>query len=50
MRLGAHIINDISACTMDPDMPETIAQTGASVVLNHMRGSFGTMQQDFKPT
>ena len=49
MRLGAHIINDISACTMDPDMPETIAQTGASVVLNHMRGSFGTMQQDFKP-
>jgi dihydropteroate synthase len=49
MRLGAHIINDISACTMDPDMPETVAKTGASVVLNHMRGSFGNMQQDFKP-
>ena len=49
MRLGAHIINDISACTMDPDMLSTVASTSASVVLNHMRGSFGTMQQDFKP-
>ena len=49
MRLGAHIINDISACVMDPDMLSTVADTGASVVLNHMRGSFGTMQQDFKP-
>ena len=42
MKLGAHIINDISACMMDPKMIET-------VVLNHMRGNFGTMQQDFKP-
>lgn len=49
MRLGAHIVNDISACTMDLEMPATVAQTGASVVLNHMRGSFGKMQQDFKP-
>ena len=49
MRLGAHIINDISACSMDPNMLSTVADTGASVVLNHMRGSFGTMQQDFKP-
>ena len=49
MKLGAHIINDISACSMDPDMLSTVAQTGASVVLNHMRGSFGNMQNDFKP-
>ena len=49
MRLGAHIINDISACSMDPDMLSAVAQTGASVVLNHMRGSFGNMQNDFKP-
>lgn len=49
MRLGAHIVNDISACTMDPDMLKVVAKTGASVVLNHMRGNFGTMQQDFKP-
>lgn len=49
MRLGAHIINDISACTMDPDMAAVVASTGASVVLNHIRGNFGTMQQDFTP-
>ncbi|MCQ2096600.1 MAG: dihydropteroate synthase [Fibrobacter sp.] len=49
MRLGAHIINDISALTMDPLMAQTVATTGASVVLNHIRGNFGTMQQDFKP-
>lgn len=49
MKLGAHIINDISACAMDPDMLSTVAKTKASVVLNHMRGSFGKMQQDFKP-
>ena len=34
---------------MDPKMIETVASTKASVVLNHMRGNFGTMQQDFKP-
>lgn len=49
IKLGAHIINDISACTMDPDMPSVIANTGVSVVLNHMRGNFGTMQNDFTP-
>lgn len=49
MGQGAHIINDISACTMDPQMLETVANTGASVVLNHIRGNFGTMQQDFTP-
>ena len=49
MKQGAHIINDISACTMDPAMLETVAKTKASVVLNHIRGNFGTMQQDFKP-
>lgn len=49
MKLGAHIINDISACTMDPNMLQTVADTKAAVVLNHIRGNFGTMQQDFKP-
>ena len=49
MRLGAHIVNDISACTMDSDMAGVVAKTGASVVLNHIRGNFGTMQQDFTP-
>lgn len=49
IRLGAHIINDISACAMDPNMLQTVADTKAAVVLNHIRGNFGTMQQDFKP-
>ncbi len=49
MKLGAHIVNDISACTMDPDMLSTVARTKAAVVLNHIRGNFGTMQQDFTP-
>lgn len=49
VRLGAHIINDISACTMDQEMLKTVANTGAAVVLNHIRGNFGTMQQDFTP-
>lgn len=49
MQQGAHIINDISALTMDPLMLQTVADTNASVVLNHIRGNFGTMQQDFKP-
>ena len=48
LKLGAHIVNDISACSLDKEMPAVIARTEASVVLNHMRGSFGTMQQDFE--
>jgi dihydropteroate synthase len=46
---GAHIINDISALRFDPLMAQVIRDTGASIVLNHMRGGFGTMQQDFEP-
>ncbi len=49
MKAGAHIVNDISALEFDPNMARTIAETHASSVLNHMRGNFGTMQQDFKP-
>lgn len=49
MKAGAHIINDISALSHDPDMAKTIADTEAASVLNHMRGNFGTMQQDYAP-
>lgn len=49
MKAGAHIINDISALTFDKDMAKAIAGTQAASVLNHMRGNFGTMQQDFTP-
>ncbi len=46
---GAHIVNDISALSMDKKMPKLIRDSGASAILNHIRGNFGTMQQDFKP-
>ncbi len=49
MKAGAHIINDISALQFDSHMAKTIAETKAASVLNHMRGNFGTMQQDFAP-
>lgn len=49
MQAGADIINDISALSMDKAMAQTIFETKASCILNHMRGHFGTMQQDFMP-
>ncbi|OIP48047.1 MAG: dihydropteroate synthase [Fibrobacteres bacterium CG2_30_45_31] len=49
MKAGAHIVNDISALRFDSKMANVIYETGASSVLNHMRGNFGTMQQDFEP-
>lgn len=44
LKLGADIINDISAFRMDPSMPETVARSCAGVVLMHMRGTPATMQ------
>jgi dihydropteroate synthase len=43
---GAHIINDISAFTMDKDMAKTAADCGASIVLMHMKGTPEDMQDD----
>ena len=42
---GADIINDISACTMDPAMQETARRTQAGLILMHMSGTPQTMQQ-----
>jgi dihydropteroate synthase len=42
---GAAIVNDISACTADPAMPEVVAESGAGLVLMHMRGTPKTMQR-----
>lgn len=41
---GAHIINDISACTADPGMVDVLCAGGAGVVLMHMQGDPRTMQ------
>ena len=43
---GASIINDISALRFDPDMAETIASTGAGVVIMHITGKPKTMQKN----
>lgn len=44
LEAGAVIINDVSALQADPAMAEVVATTGAGVVLMHMQGSPGTMQ------
>ncbi|KAK6390150.1 trifunctional dihydropteroate synthetase [Elasticomyces elasticus] len=41
---GAHIINDISAGTLDPDMLRTVAELGCTYIMMHMRGTPATMQ------
>jgi dihydropteroate synthase len=42
---GAAIVNDVTALR-DPAMAPLIAETGAGVVLMHMRGTPATMQED----
>ena len=46
VRLGACIINDVSAMTADPAMPATVRDTGAGIVLMHMCGNPRTMQDN----
>ncbi|KAF5858216.1 trifunctional dihydropteroate synthetase [Aspergillus alliaceus] len=42
---GADIINDVSAGLLDPEMLPTMARTGKTVILMHMRGTPSTMTQ-----
>lgn len=42
---GAVMVNDISAMTADREMAGVVADSGAAVVLMHMRGDPRTMQQ-----
>jgi dihydropteroate synthase len=41
---GAHFVNDVSALRADPAMGAAVAETGAGVILMHMRGEPRTMQ------
>ena len=41
---GAEIVNDISACTFDPEMIDVLRETGAAVCLMHIQGTPKTMQ------
>lgn len=43
---GAEIINDVTALLGDPAMASVAAESGAGVVLMHMRGTPRTMQQN----
>jgi len=43
---GAVLVNDVSALRFDAAMAPLVAETGAYVVLMHMLGIPGTMQQD----
>ncbi|MBU1909107.1 MAG: dihydropteroate synthase [Verrucomicrobia bacterium] len=44
LEAGADIINDVSALTADPGMPEVAARYRAGVILMHMQGAPPTMQ------
>ncbi len=46
LRAGASMINDISALRFDPQMPALVAESGVPVVLMHMRGTPGDMQDN----
>jgi dihydropteroate synthase len=41
---GARVINDVTALTGDPAMPEVARAAGAGVILMHMQGAPATMQ------
>lgn len=44
--VGACMVNDISALSVDPEMGKTAAEFGAFLVLMHMRGTPKNMQDD----
>jgi dihydropteroate synthase len=44
LKAGASIINDVSAFEMDPAMAGVAAESGAPVILMHMKGTPETMQ------
>jgi dihydropteroate synthase len=46
IRAGADVINDITALRGDPGMAAVALETGAGVVLMHMRGTPRTMQEN----
>jgi len=49
LEAGAHAVNDVTAMA-DPHMPEVVAETGAGLVLMHMKGTPLTMQNAPKYT
>ena len=46
LQAGADIVNDISALTLDKEMAQVVAGSGAAAVLMHMRGTPRDMQKN----
>lgn len=46
IRAGANIWNDVAALRFSPEAPEVAAELGCEVILMHMLGQPGTMQDD----
>lgn len=46
LKLGAHIINDVSGFEYDSDMPDIIAKYGAKVIIQHSKGTPENMQNN----
>lgn len=44
LEAGAHIVNDVSALTFDPDSARVVAASGAPAILMHARGDPSVMQ------
>jgi dihydropteroate synthase len=44
LEAGAHVINDVTALTGDPDMPAVVRDANAGAILMHMQGTPATMQ------
>jgi dihydropteroate synthase len=46
VKAGASVINDISGLRLDPPLAAVAAETGATLILGHLRGQPSTMQQE----
>ena len=46
IRAGAEIVNDVSACTFDPQMLEVVSSSSAGLILMHTRGNPTEMQRN----
>lgn len=46
LRLGAHVVNDVSGLGKEPRLPDLCARYGAGYILMHSRGEPRTMQID----
>lgn len=45
---GAAVINDISGMALDPQMPAAMADSGALLILGHLRGAPATMNEGIR--